>query len=102
MGQYVKVAKTSDITPGTAKQVEVEGNSIAVFNIDGAYHAIDNTCTHVGGPLADGMIDGEAVTCPWHGARFKVTSGEALAPPARSAVACYNVRLEGDDIEVEI
>ena len=102
MGEFVKVAKTGDIAPGTGKAVEVQGNLIALFNCDGAYYAINNTCTHVGGPLAEGRIAGDEVTCPWHGARFKIPTGEVLGPPARQGVATYNLRVEGDDIEVEV
>lgn len=102
MGEFVKVAKTGDIVPGTGMAVEVRGNLIALFNCDGAYYAINNTCTHVGGPLAEGLIAGDEVTCPWHGARFKIPTGEVLGPPARQGVAKYNVRVEGDDIEVEV
>ncbi len=101
MGDFVKIAKTSDIPPGAAKAVQVQGANVAVFNIGGAYHAIGNDCTHVGGPLAEGGITGEEVMCPWHGARFKVSTGEALCAPARGNVASYNVRVVGDDIEVE-
>jgi 3-phenylpropionate/trans-cinnamate dioxygenase ferredoxin subunit len=102
MGEFVKVAKTSEIPPGTAKAVEVQGAEIAVFNIDGTYYAINNICTHVGGPLAEGMMAGDEVTCPWHGARFKVPTGEVLGPPARRGVAKHTVRVAGDEIEVEI
>ncbi|RMG51372.1 MAG: non-heme iron oxygenase ferredoxin subunit [Acidobacteria bacterium] len=102
MGEFVKVAKTSEIGPGEAKTVEVKGTVIGLFNVDGQYYAIENTCTHVGGPLAEGMIDGDEVTCPWHGARFKISTGEVLGPPAQSDVATYTVRVQGDDIEIEI
>lgn len=102
MGEFVKVAKTSDIAPGTAKAVEVKGTDIAVFNLGGTYYAINNTCAHVGGPLAEGLIEGDEVTCPWHGAKYKIPTGEVLRPPARTGVAKYNVRVEGDDIEVEV
>lgn len=81
---------------------EVNGREIAVFNVAGKFHAIDNTCTHVGGPLCEGEIDGFEVTCPWHGAVFDVTSGQALGPPASEPVTRYSVNVEGSDIEVEV
>ena len=102
MPEFLTVARTDEIGPGQAKLVEVDGNEIAIFNIDGSYHAIDNTCSHVGGPLCEGEIAGTEVTCPWHGAVFDVTSGQVLGPPAPESVARYNVRVEGSDIEVEI
>jgi nitrite reductase/ring-hydroxylating ferredoxin subunit len=102
MAEFVKVAKTDEVPNGQAKLVEVSGNEIAIFNVGGSYHAIDNTCTHVGGPLCEGEIVGTEVTCPWHGAVFDVTSGQVLGPPAPQPVAHYNVRVEGSDIEVEV
>ena len=102
MPEFVKVARTDEILSGRAKLVEANGQEIAVFNIDGAFHAIDNTCSHVGGPLSEGELDGCEVTCPWHGAVFDVTTGQVLGPPAGSNVSRYNLRVEGADIEIEI
>jgi len=101
MPEFKKVAKTDDIPAGQASMVEVDGKEIAVFNVGGSFHAIDNTCTHVGGPLCEGEIAGHEVTCPWHGAMFDVTTGQVLGPPAASSVSRYNVRVDGSDIEVE-
>ena len=102
MGDFVKVAGTGDIAPGTGKAVDVGARRIALFNIDGTFYAIDDTCTHRGGPLSEGMVVGAEVTCPWHGAVFDVTSGAVLGAPAPRDVAHYAVRVEGDDIEVEL
>ena len=102
MPGYVKVASTGEVTPGQAKMVEVEGKKIALFNVDGSIYAIDDTCTHRGGPLSQGVVEGKQVTCPWHGATFDVTTGDVLDPPAPNGVARYNVRLEGSNIEVEV
>jgi nitrite reductase/ring-hydroxylating ferredoxin subunit len=102
MPEFVKVAKTEEIPAGQARMVEVNGKEIALFNIAGAFHAIDNTCTHVGGPLCEGEIEGQQVTCPWHGAVFDVTTGQVLGPPAGAGVSRYNVRVDGSDIEVEV
>jgi nitrite reductase/ring-hydroxylating ferredoxin subunit len=101
MAQFVKVASTDEIAPGSAKQVEINGKTIALFNLDGNYYAIDNTCTHRGGPLAEGFVEGESVTCPWHGAQFNVKSGAVEASPAAKGVVKYNVRVQGNDVEVE-
>ena len=102
MAEFVKVAKSEDVAAGRGKMVEVSGRKIAVFNVGGAYHAIDDTCTHRGGPLSEGEIEGTKVTCPWHGAVYDVTTGEVLGPPAPKGVSRYNVRVSGNDIEVEI
>jgi len=102
MSEFIKVATVDEIPAGQAKMVEVNGTEIAVFNLGGSFHAIDNTCTHVGGPLCEGELSGAEVTCPWHGAVFDVTSGEVLGPPAAKNLNRYNVRVEGSDIEVEV
>jgi nitrite reductase/ring-hydroxylating ferredoxin subunit len=73
MGEFIKVSKVGDIAPGEARGVEAGGERIALFNIDGTFYAIDDTCTHRGGPLSGGMVMGAEVTCPWHGAVFDVT-----------------------------
>jgi len=102
MPEFIKVATTDEIAPGQAKLVEVGGNKIALFNVGGSFHAIDNTCTHVGGPLCEGEIDGAEVTCPWHGAIFDVTTGQVLGPPAAQSVTRYDVRVNGSALEVEV
>ena len=102
MADFVKVAKTHEIEPGQARLGDVKGKSIALFNVDGQFFALDNTCTHDGGPLADGEISGYEVTCPWHGATFDIRTGKVVGPPAPRAVARYNVRVTGSDVEVEV
>jgi nitrite reductase (NADH) small subunit len=102
MGEFVKVAKAGDIAPGESKLVDAAGKKIAFFNVDGTLHAIDDTCTHRGGPLSKGILMGTRVTCPWHGAVFDVTSGAVRGAPAPRDVVSYKVRVEGDDIEVEL
>ena len=102
MGEYVKVATVSDLPPGQGKIVGVQGREIALFNLSGSFYAIDNTCTHAGGPLGEGMLEGEEVECPWHGARFNVKTGGAMNPPAAEGVTAYQVRVNGSDIEIEI
>ncbi len=101
MGRLIKVAETSEIPPGTAKAVDVGGLAVALFNIDGTYYAIGDTCTHAGGPLSEGAVEGTVVTCPWHGATYDVTTGNVLGPPAPGRVAHYNVQVDGNDIKVE-
>jgi len=102
MGEFVKVATVAEIARGEAKAVEAGGKTIALFNLDGTFYAIDDACTHRGGPLSEGMVVGTEVTCPWHGAVFDITSGAVLAAPAPGDVARYAVRVNGEDIEVEV
>jgi nitrite reductase/ring-hydroxylating ferredoxin subunit len=102
MGEFMKVSGTQDIPAGQGKKVQVGGKHIALFNIDGNYYAIDDTCTHKGGPLSEGHISGTTITCPWHGATFDVKTGEVVSPPAAVGVSRYNVRVIGNDIEIEI
>ena len=102
MRRLVKIAETKDVPPGTAVAVDLEGRAVALFNVDGRFYAIDGTCTHRGGPLSQGELDGTVVTCPLHGARFDVTTGEVLGPPAARGVGRYDVRVEGEDVKIEI
>ncbi len=102
MAGFVKVARTGELAPGRGKLVEVSGKKIALFQVEGDYYAIDDECSHQGGPLSEGDLDGKEVTCPWHGAIFDVTTGEALGPPAPKGVTRYRVRVSGESIEIEI
>jgi len=101
MSERVTVAKTDEIPPGTGMVAEVNGKSLAVFNVDGAFHVIDNTCVHRGGPLGEGDLEGEVVTCPWHGWEFNVTTGVSVNNPS-SCVASYPVVLDGNEIKVDL
>ncbi len=102
MPQTVKVLQTSDLAPGQGKTVDVEGQSIALFNVDGTFYAIDNTCTHVGGPLGEGALVDDTVSCPWHGAVFNVKTGACTGGPAASDVKSFAVKVEGDDVLIEL
>ena len=102
MAQFFKVAKVSEIPHGGKKLVEVDFLPVALFNINGDFYAIEDVCTHDGGPLAEGELEGEEVECPRHGARFSVRTGHAICMPAVEPVDCYEVRVEGDDILINI
>lgn len=97
---FVTVAKVGEIPEGGVKVVRVEDLPVAVFLVDGKYYAMDDVCTHDGGPLAEGFIDGEEIECPRHGARFNVKTGAVLCMPATSAVPTYEVKVDGDEIKV--
>ncbi len=100
MSGWVDVARVEELPPGTWRVADVEGTQVAVFNLDGAYYAIEDMCTHDGGDLASGELEGEAIVCPRHGARFSIKTGEVLAPPAYEPVATFPVRLEGGRVQV--
>lgn len=102
MSTAVKVANTSELPPGSGKLVEANGQAVALFNVDGKYFAIDDACPHADGPLNEGALDGNVVTCPWHGAQFDVTTGKVLCAPARSDVKSYPVTVDGEDLFVEV
>ena len=102
MAKLIKIAEAKDVPPGQAAAFTVEGQRIALFNVDGTYYAIADICTHVGGPLSEGNVQGTKVTCPWHGADFDLKTGAVLGPPAKEGVSSYKVVVEGDDIKVEV
>jgi nitrite reductase/ring-hydroxylating ferredoxin subunit len=102
MGTFHKVIEVNDLAPGSCKGVEVSGQQVALFNIGGTFYAIGNACTHRGGSLSEGEVEGTTVTCPLHGAEFDVTTGKNLTPPAPGEVLSYKVRIEGNDIQIEI
>jgi nitrite reductase (NADH) small subunit len=98
----VNVATVQEIPPGKSKQAKVGGKTLAIFNVDGTFYAIDDTCPHRGAPLWEGELEGQYVTCPWHAATFDVACGAHLSPPARSDVACYKVQVVGDEVQVDV
>jgi 3-phenylpropionate/trans-cinnamate dioxygenase ferredoxin component len=100
--EFIKVAKTEELPSGGEPiVVEIKRRWVAIYNVDGEYHAIEDVCTHDGGPLAEGPRDGCVVACPRHGARFDVTTGEALSGPAGTIdVPTYAVKVEDGYIVV--
>ncbi len=97
----VRAGRSSDVPAGEGRVVEAGGRALALFNVDGAYYAIDNSCAHRGGPLGEGELDGTVVTCPWHGWRWDVKSGANANNPAVK-MACFPVSVEAGDVFVEI
>ncbi|MFN8521845.1 MAG: non-heme iron oxygenase ferredoxin subunit [Chloroflexota bacterium] len=100
MPGFVTVAQTSEIPPGTMKEVDLDGESVVVVNVAGQYYAIEGVCTHQGGPLGEGQLKDCVVTCPWHSAAFDVRSGDAVHLPATDALAPYRVRVSGTEIQI--
>ncbi len=98
----VKVARVSDIPVGSAKAVQSGGVTIALFHRPEGWFAIEGTCTHRGGPLADGEVEGFAVTCPWHGGQFDLRTGAVLGPPPTRPVRAFPVVIEGEDVALDV
>ena len=99
---YVTVAKASEIPVGQLKEVEAGGKRLLVCHAEGGFYAVDNTCTHDDGPLGDGWLDGTAIECPRHGARFDVATGKVLCLPAAVPINSYRVNVENGQIAVNI
>ena len=99
---FVKVGKASEVPDGTSKVYEVGDRAIAVCNVDGALYAIDDVCTHDEASLEQGFLEGCEIECPRHGARFDVRTGRATALPAVVPVDTFQVRVEDDDIELDV
>jgi 3-phenylpropionate/trans-cinnamate dioxygenase ferredoxin component len=97
--RFHKAARAADIPPGTGKVVVVGGKKVALFNVGGAFHAIDNTCPHQGGPLGEGYLAGRVVTCPYHFWQFDVVQGHSPEFP-EARVDRFAVRVEGQEIFV--
>ena len=99
MAEFVFAAKTHDIPANRGKTITLGDKKIALFNVDGAFYAMDDTCLHRGGPLGEGELEGCVVTCPWHGWQFDVRSGEMTMNPA-ARVNCYPTRVDAGDVQV--
>jgi len=100
MAEFVRVAKADEIVPGTAKRIEVDGEPVALFNVEGEFHAIGDVCSHAQASLSEGYLEDDVVECPLHGARFNVRTGKNLSLPALFPVAQYEVKVEGGELLV--
>ena len=100
MTDWTSVARIEKFTPGSIEIVEVDGTHIVVFNYEGKYYAIEDLCTHDGGQLTGGEIEGDQIICPRHGARFCIRTGAALTAPAYEATATFPVRIENGEVQV--
>ena len=101
MADFRTVCKVGEIAEGEGKAVQVGTKLIAVFHAGGAYRAIDDTCPHMGASLSDGYVENGSVTCPWHAWRFRLSDG-AWADNPRLKIGCYPVRVEGDEVQVQV
>jgi nitrite reductase (NADH) small subunit/3-phenylpropionate/trans-cinnamate dioxygenase ferredoxin subunit len=100
MADFQTVCKTADIAEGEGKTVQLGKKLIAVFRTGGQFYAIDDVCPHMGASLSGGYLDKGIVTCPWHAWRFRITDG-AWADNPRIKIGCYQVRVEGEDVQIQ-
>lgn len=101
MGEFVTVAKVSEIPPGTRLVVGIGREWVVIFNVDGKFYALEDRCSHEDVPLSEGTLHGTVIECIQHGATFDITTGQHLSPPAVMPVKRYPVRVEGDEVQVD-
>jgi 3-phenylpropionate/trans-cinnamate dioxygenase ferredoxin subunit len=102
MSEFIAVTRVDDLEPGQVKVFEVEDEFVAVANIHGQFCAFADVCTHDGGPLLEGKLQGQVATCPRHGARFDVCTGKALSLPAVAPLPIFEVRVVDGEIQVRL
>jgi 3-phenylpropionate/trans-cinnamate dioxygenase ferredoxin subunit len=100
MSEWVTVAREGELAPGEWRTADLDGTSVVVFNIDGELYAIEDVCTHDGGQLTGGHVEGDEIVCPRHGARFSIRTGEALSAPAYEPTATFPVRVADGAVQV--
>ena len=101
MAEFVNVCSIDQLPVGEARAVEIKGKLVAVFHRPDGFHAIDDVCPHMGGPLSQGEIEGDVVTCPWHAWRFRLTDG-VWADNPRLKIGCYPVRIENGQVQIQV
>jgi 3-phenylpropionate/trans-cinnamate dioxygenase ferredoxin subunit len=101
MSKWIDVASVDELTPGSCRVADMDGTAVAVFNLDGEFYAIEDVCTHDGGVLSNGKVEGKEIVCPRHGARFSIVTGAVLAPPAYEDVRTFPVRIADGRVQVE-
>lgn len=99
---FAKIAKTSDIPDPGKQYFEVDDRLVVLFHVGGEYYCLEDVCTHDGGPLGEGNLEDKTIACPRHGAKFDITNGAALTMPATSATMSHAVKVEGDDVLIEL
>ena len=102
MSEFVRVAKTNDIADPGRMLAEVDDRIVVLFKVGGDYFCIDDVCTHDGGPLGEGTLEGYTIACPRHGAKFDVRDGRALTMPATRPTGTHEVKIEGEDVLVQL
>ncbi len=102
MTDFLKAADLDEVREGRLRAVEVDGELICLANVAGEICAFTDNCTHISGPLNGGTLEGDVIVCPWHGAKFNVYTGEVVRGPARQPLTTYPVKIEGNQILVQL
>jgi 3-phenylpropionate/trans-cinnamate dioxygenase ferredoxin component len=101
MSEFVRAIAVTQLPPGTGTELSLGGKAIALFNVDGIFYALSNTCLHRGGPLGQGFVEGETVMCPWHAWTFNVKTGENVVN-GELKVPSYEVKVEDGQVLVKV
>jgi nitrite reductase (NADH) small subunit len=101
LAEFVVVGRVSDFAPGGGKMVIVSGRHVALFRLGDQFFALDNMCLHRGGPLCEGPIANEIVTCPWHGWSYEIRTGTMTQDP-RVGVSKHDVQISGEEVAVRL
>ena len=99
---FVKAAKITDIPDPGKQYFELDDRLVVLFHVDGSYYCLEDVCTHDDGPLGEGKLEGKTIACPRHGAKFDIETGKALTMPATVDTTAHRVRVEGDDVLIEL
>jgi 3-phenylpropionate/trans-cinnamate dioxygenase ferredoxin component len=99
---FVAVCKVAELPEMGKRVVEVEDRLVALFHVSGTFWAIDDVCTHDGGPLAEGELEDHTIACPRHGAKFDIRTGKALTMPATRDTVAHEVKVEGEDVWIRL
>jgi Ferredoxin subunits of nitrite reductase and ring-hydroxylating dioxygenases len=102
MANFVKVGKVSDIKDKQMKSFQISGKTILISRFGGKFYATDEKCTHVGGPLSNGKLSDNIITCPWHGSKFDIKTGSVVEGPAKTPLKTFEVKVEGEDLLVNL
>lgn len=102
MSDFIEVAKVADVPASGKLCVEIDERYYVIVRVEGRYYCLDDICTHDGGTLGDGEVDGFCITCPRHGAQFDIRDGRAVTMPATEPTGSYAVRVEGDVISIKL
>ncbi len=102
MPEFIKVAKTSDIPDPGKQLLEVDDHLVVLFHVGGTFTCLEDVCTHDGGTLGDGELEGNSIACPRHGAKFDITDGKVLSMPATEGTTAHVVKVDGDDVFVQL
>ncbi len=102
MPEFVRVASASEVPPGGMKIVEVNDQEVVIANIDGKLVCFSNECTHRGGPMGEGVLEGDVVECPFHAGQFNAITGEVVGPPPDEPLPTYEVQVDGDEVSVAV